>query len=430
MLAALLLLGGVAGLRGPATAQATPSVEWTSGGAEATRPQVEGVSVSARPDRGGYVVRVNLTGPVGAYGQPRVEGGAIRWKLYNTGASSSVRAREAPGPLAGYAAKAQGDHLLLRFALADGAEVEVSAYRDRDTDDLLMSVATSGSGPPARAVAAASGEERAAGECAADGAASRSSPEGSDASARAPSGNAPGATGERFRFDTVVIDAGHGGKDPGAQAYGFDEKDIVLGIAKKLGGYIEERLAGVDVVYTRSTDEFVTLRNRGHIANRAGGDLFISVHANSARNRAARGTETYFMGMSKSDAARQVMERENSVIEMEKNPDQYADPTGGAMERLMQMSYMRDSERLASLIQRQFDERVDRKNRGVKQARFLVLWAASMPRVLVETGFVTNREEARFLNSDRGKTLVASGIFRAVRAFKKSYDDNLGLASE
>jgi N-acetylmuramoyl-L-alanine amidase len=96
----------------------------------------------------------------------------------------------------------------------------------------------------------------------------------------------------------------------------------------------------------------------------------------------------------------------------------------------MQMSYMRDSERLASLIQRQFDERVDRKNRGVKQARFLVLWAASMPRVLVETGFVTNREEARFLNSDRGKTLVASGIFRAVRAFKKSYDDNLGLASE
>lgn len=420
LVAALLLLGGAALLLGPRAAQAAPGPERGSESAGEARPQVEGISVAARSGRSGYVVRVHLTGPVGAYGQPRVEDGAIRWKLYNTGVSGRVRASSAPGPLARYAAEAQGNHLLLRFELANGAEAKVSAYRDRATDDLLMNVSTPGSGPPARV--ASSGES-------ASGA--TGAPSGGEVPAASSQGNpAPDAAGERFRFDTVVIDAGHGGKDPGAQAYGLDEKDIVLGIAKKLGGYIEERLEGVDVVYTRSADKFVTLRNRGHIANREGGDLFISIHANAARNRAARGTETYFMGMSKSDAARKVMERENSVIKMEDNPDQYADPTSGAMEQLMQMSYMRDSERLASLIQQQFEARVERKNRGVKQARFLVLWAASMPRVLVETGFLTNRSEARFLGSERGQALIASGIFRAVRSFKESYDKDLDLAAE
>jgi N-acetylmuramoyl-L-alanine amidase len=428
VLAALLLLGSVALLGKPA--QAAPRPERALASAEeAARPSVERVSVSARTDRSGYVVRVHLTGPVGAYGQPRVEDGAIRWKLYNTDASGRVRASSAPGPLARYMAKAQGDHLLLRFELADGAEVNVSAYRDRATDDLLMNVSSPGSGPPAR-VASSSSRGAADLKDATDDPGAPAEDDEAPAASASPASRAPDAPGERFRFDTVVIDAGHGGKDPGAQAYGLNEKDVVLGIAKKLGGYIEERLAGVDVVYTRSTDEFMTLRNRGHIANREGGDLFISIHANAAGNRAAHGTETYFMGMSKSDAARQVMERENSVIQMEDNPDQYTNPTSGAMESLMQMSYMRDSERLAGRIQQQFETRADRKNRGVKQARFLVLWAASMPRVLVETGFLTNRSEARFLGSDRGQDLIASSIFRAVRAFKKKYDEDLGLASE
>jgi N-acetylmuramoyl-L-alanine amidase len=427
-----LLLGTVMLGVGPAEAPGARAAAKPSAAERpsAERPSVERISFAARSDREGYVVRVHTTGAVGAYGEPQVKSGAIVWKLYNTRADDALRARSVPGPVTRYRAEREGEHLLLRFALAEDARVEVSAYRDRASDDLLMNVTYAGEGPPVRHV---SSGERESGitvpeeeeETAAAGPSSGGTP-----AETAAGGSTQSTAGARWKFDTVVIDAGHGGKDPGAQAYGLDEKDVVLGIAKKLGGYIEERLSGVDVVYTRDDDRFVTLRNRGRIANEAGAKLFISLHANAARNRSAHGTETYFLGTHKTETARKVMERENSVIQLEDNPDQYEKLTNGVMETLTQSAYMRQSEFLADLVQDQFEHRADRKSRGVKQAGFLVLWAASMPAVLVETGFLTNRSEARFLGSDRGQALIASGIFRAVRDFKKQYEKGLDLASE
>lgn len=238
-----------------------------------------------------------------------------------------------------------------------------------------------------------------------------------------------GATQEardRWRLDKIVIDAGHGGKDPGATANGLREKDLVLKVAKKLGGYIEENL-GIEVVYTRTTDRFIELEERGHIANEAGAKLFISLHINAAAARSARGTETFFLGPHKTEAARKVMERENSVIRYEDNPEDYADYDEQALVRqtLAQSAYMRQSEQLASLIQNQFANRVHRRSRGVHQAGFYVLWSASMPAVLVELGFLTNRSEARYLNSERGQTYLASAIFRAVRDYKEKYEKGI-----
>ncbi|MEF8797506.1 MAG: N-acetylmuramoyl-L-alanine amidase, partial [Salinivenus sp.] len=249
---------------------------------------------------------------------------------------------------------------------------------------------------------------------------------GSPGSASSASAGASKAARERWKLDTVVIDPGHGGKDPGATANGVYEKSIVLGVARKLGDYIENRL-GVDVVYTRTGDRFIPLKKRGHMANEAGAKLFISLHTNAARAHAAHGTETYFLGPSKTEAAEKVMERENSVIKYEDNTQKYEDYDEQALvrQKLTQSAYMRQSERLASLVQSQFEDRVRRDNRGVHQAGFYVLWSASMPSVLVELGFLTNPREARYLNSDRGQTLLASGLFRAVRNYKTKYEKGI-----
>ncbi len=373
------------------------------------RVLVEEISFTARADGRGYVVRVRTTERVSAYSAPRIVAGQVEWMIFNAGLARSYRRAPAQGPVKAYTVEAREGHVVLRFTLHPAVEVEAAAYRDRASTDLLLGltyrarrpVAAASQGPPVRA-------------------ASMSSRDATGAGART-------SSAARWRLDTIVIDAGHGGKDPGAQAYGINEKDVVLDIALKLGHYIETKMPGVDVVYTRKDDRFITLRNRGRIANRAGGKLFISIHANAARNHSARGTETYFLGMHKTEAARKVMERENSVIQLEDNPEQYKDLSEGVMQTLLFSANMSQSEHLAELVQQQFEERVHRVNRGVKQAGFLVLWAASMPAILVETGFLTNRAEARFLASEQGQTYIASAIFRAVRAFKEDYAKGLHL---
>jgi N-acetylmuramoyl-L-alanine amidase len=226
-----------------------------------------------------------------------------------------------------------------------------------------------------------------------------------------------------------VIDPGHGGKDPGAVANGLQEKDIVLDVAHKLGDYIENRL-DIEVIYTRTDDRFIALEERGHFANRNSGDLFISLHANAFRSSSVKGTETYFLGRSKTDAARRVMRQENSVVrEYEENPDRYDEYDAEAFVKgeLFLSASMQFSEEFAALVQDQFKDRVHRRSRGVHQAGFYVLWSASMPSVLVELGYITNSQEARYLNSDRGQTYLASGIFRAVREYKNKY--NKGIVS-
>ena len=236
----------------------------------------------------------------------------------------------------------------------------------------------------------------------------------------------------QWTLDTVVIDAGHGGWDEGAFGLGGTlEKDLALDLAKKLGKLLTENLS-VKVVYTRTDDRFISLAERGRFANQAGGKLFLSIHANSSKYRSARGTETFFLGMHRSDSAKVVMERENEVVKLESDGDQYQKLTQAslAQQALAQSSFMRHSEMLAEAIQRQFREGAIRRDRGVKQAGFYVLFGASMPAVLIELGFLTNPYEEKFLASDAGQTTMANAIFRAVESFKLEYEKTLQIASQ
>lgn len=232
----------------------------------------------------------------------------------------------------------------------------------------------------------------------------------------------------QYQVNRVVIDAGHGGKDPGALGRHSREKDIALAIALKTGEYIEKYLPGTEVVYTRKSDVFVELHRRAQIANEAKASLFISIHCNAAKSAAPYGTETYVMGLHRSDANLEVAKLENAAILNEEN---YADMYEGFDPNqdedyitltLFQDAFLEQSTLLADEIQRQFRERVKRKDRGVFQAGFLVLYRTTMPGVLVETGFITNEEDERFLMSEDGQVYLASAIYRAVKFYKEEME--------
>lgn len=231
-------------------------------------------------------------------------------------------------------------------------------------------------------------------------------------------------TPPKSRKFVVVLDAGHGGKDPGNRGNGYFEKNIALNIVLKAGAMLE-KLHDVEVIYTRKTDVFLELWERPQIANKANADLFISVHCN-AHNSQASGTETFVLGLHKSQANFEVAKKENSVIYLEEDyettyggfdpnsPESYI----GLM--LMQEQYLDQSIRLASLVQNNFTNNLKRKNRGVKQAGFWVLKDAVMPSVLVETGFLTNKEEGSYLNAASGQDQMANAIVEAVLNYKKT----------
>lgn len=230
------------------------------------------------------------------------------------------------------------------------------------------------------------------------------------------------------KVNKIVIDAGHGGKDPGTSGTFSIEKDIALAIAKKAGYYIEKNL-GVEVIYTRFTDSFIELEERAQIANRNGADLFISVHCNSfPPNSNIYGTETYVMGLHKSKQNLEVAKRENAVIYLEDNYEEtYGDfdpksEDSHIIFSLYQTAYLNSSLELAALIEDQFAKRAGRRSRGVKQAGFWVLWRTSMPSVLVETGYLSNPSEEKDLNNQLKQDYIASGIFRAVRMYKEQMD--------
>ena len=244
---------------------------------------------------------------------------------------------------------------------------------------------------------------------------------------------------DKMKFDVVVIDAGHGGHDVGAIGYkGVYEKDIALKIAKKVGNYIEKspEMKGVKVVYTREDDRLAgadanpninaeeSLFERGKIANKAEGDLFVSIHANKFHSRQPNGTEVYFLGLERSETALEVMKRENNIIngDEEYDPDKVLSPEELLTYELQNSGYIATSEQLAAMIDHQFENRAQRRSRGVKQARFVVLHQASMPAILVETGFISNPSEQRFLTSDWGQSIIASAIYRAIRNFKVSHE--------
>ncbi len=250
-----------------------------------------------------------------------------------------------------------------------------------------------------------------------------------------------------FAIKTIVIDAGHGGKDPGCHGVKYKEKDIALAVALKFGKYIEDNMKDVKVVYTRKTDVFPSLMERANIANKAKADLFISIHCNSACyrdkklkkdicNNDAHGAETYVMGIKNEKGKMDVSQRENSAILLE---DDYVkkyegfDPNSDESYIIMSMfndSYVDQSLNFASKVQKQYGEKVGRKDKGVKRASLLVLWKSYMPSVLTEIGFLTNPAEEQFLGSAKGQDYLASGLFRAFREYKdeiegvtKKYDD-------
>lgn len=229
---------------------------------------------------------------------------------------------------------------------------------------------------------------------------------------------------DKSKLDVIVIDPGHGGKDSGTLGFSrTKEKDIALKVALKLGEYIEKNMPEVKVIYTRKDDRFIELEDRGHFANKVEGDLFISIHCNAAKNRSAYGTEVFFLGQHKSDDALDVMLLENSVVRYEENEgdskSQGLTPEQLLIYELSNSGYMADSQLLAEMLDEQFKKRVNRKSRGVKQAGFMVLYYASMPSILVELGFISNKNEEKFLRSEYGQSLMASAIFRAVRDYKE-----------
>ncbi|WP_210375317.1 N-acetylmuramoyl-L-alanine amidase family protein [Rhodothermus bifroesti] len=375
--------------------------------------QVTRISFTPRADQTGYVVRIHTTDHVSAYQEPEwLDAHRLQLVLFYTEPAPSLQHDPPAGPVVSYTIEPQNGHLILRFQFAEGLAVEAAAYRDRLSTDILLGLTVTSA--PVADVASLPSPQQA------------NTPPARTVALK-PESSTPRNL-DRWHLDTVVIDAGHGGKDPGAVANGVREKDVTLAVALKLGAYLQQQ--GLRVIYTRTSDRFVELRERGRIANEAGGKLFISLHCNAAPgDRSAYGAETYFLGLHKTEAARRVMERENSVVRLESDPSQYEAFTEQELilMTLAQSAYLRKSEKLAMLVQEEFAHRTGRVNRGVKQAGFYVLWSASMPAILVELGFLTNPREAAFLKSKAGQEQMAQAIFRAVQAFKELYERELAF---
>ncbi len=226
----------------------------------------------------------------------------------------------------------------------------------------------------------------------------------------------------------VVIDAGHGGKDAGAIGKRAKEKDLALAIALKLGMYIEENIPDVDVIYTRKTDVFVELWKRADIANKAEADLFISIHVNAIQKPSVKGTLTLVLGQHRAGENFDIAVRENSVILLEDNYTtvyEGFDPKSAEsyiMFSLMQKTYFKQSIEFGDYVQDQFRERAHRRDLGVREQGLQVLAQTSMPGVLIETGFITNSEEEKYLMSQYGQEIIASAIYRAFKEYKEEID--------
>jgi len=232
----------------------------------------------------------------------------------------------------------------------------------------------------------------------------------------------------RWKLDVIVIDPGHGGRDFGAIGVTrLREKEATLGIALKLGGLIEKKLKGVKVVYTRKDDSFVELDRRGQIANAADGKLFISIHCNSLERKPSitRGFEVYLLQPGRTEDAIAIAERENSVITLEEGyEERYQKLTeeNFILVTMAQSAHVKASELFADVAQQELEDHLSIPNRGVKQAGFYVLVGASMPNVLVETAYLSNREDERFLKGEYGQTRIAEALFKAIRRYKVEYE--------
>ena len=235
---------------------------------------------------------------------------------------------------------------------------------------------------------------------------------------------------EKWKFDTVVLDAGHGGKDPGAIGLdGVREKDINLAITKELGELIKNNQSSVNVIYTRNNDSYLELFKRGKIANENDGNLFISIHCNSTpkKNSSASGFEVYLLRPGRTQDAIDIAEFENSVISLEDDPTRYQilNDENFILVSMARSSYMRYSETFAEMLNTEWIKDVKIPSRGIKQAGFYVLVGASMPGVLIETGFISNKNDVKYLKSKEGQNQIAQSIYNSIFKYKNYYETTL-----
>jgi len=239
---------------------------------------------------------------------------------------------------------------------------------------------------------------------------------------------------EKWKFDTIVLDAGHGGKDPGAVGLkGTREKDVVLNIVRDLGSIIARKWPGVRVVYTRKDDRFIPLHERGKIANREGGKLFLSIHANANNKRSIRGAEVYILGPHKTKSALDVAMLENAVISQEVDSEErYKGFTQEhlIMSTMAQNAFVRQSTSLAQEILRPIDRSSTINGRGVRQAGFMVLWTPSMPSALVEVGYISNAQEEKILRDRQEQTKIAYRVFQGLEVYRRNYEASRLAAME
>jgi len=228
---------------------------------------------------------------------------------------------------------------------------------------------------------------------------------------------------KKYKVRTIVLDAGHGGKDPGTHGKKTNEKDVVLSVVQKLGKLLKAKYPDLKVIYTRNTDKFIELSERSEIANRNNADLFISIHCNSGPAHIC-GSETYAMGLHTSEGNLKVAKRENAVILKE---DNYLKKYGGFDPNSplahiffsnIQNIFLERSLSFAQKVEQQFENQDGKSSRGVKQAGFLVLWKTSMPAVLIELGYLTHNKEEKTLHSDEGQNVAAKGILKAISKYK------------
>jgi N-acetylmuramoyl-L-alanine amidase len=235
---------------------------------------------------------------------------------------------------------------------------------------------------------------------------------------------------KEWLVDTIVIDPGHGGKDPGAVGYGrLREKDIVLPVALKLGKALKKRVPGVKIVYTRKTDVFVPLWKRTKMANENKGKLFISLHCNANRNKKARGFETYFLSAEKDSKAKGVVLQENQSIQFEGESDKKRyEGINFVLATMAQNAFIKQSQYLASTVQKALSARLKpegMKSRGVKQGPFWVMVGATMPNILVEMGFISNKYEAGYLKKRSTQQKMADSICDGLLKYKTDFESTI-----
>ena len=230
---------------------------------------------------------------------------------------------------------------------------------------------------------------------------------------------------ENWKITTVVIDPGHGGKDPGAIGYhNIKEKNIVLDIAKELGSFLNREMPELNVIYTRTDDTFLGLKNRTAFANKNQGHMFLSIHANASTAKTARGFEIFLLQPNSVDKAIDVAVRENASIFFEENPEQYEQ--NQMIASVSENMYLQESEKLAVAIQSAVKKELPKtRMRGIKQAGFYVLVGAAMPKVLIEAGFITNKSEAKLLNKSSYRSEMAYGIFKGVQTYINSHNSQI-----